>query len=186
MAEKHEAGPKGFIPEGRRTRWTRPLRLFQVSRLNCCFCPQTEQCYAGLNGAWPDDVKAIYWSDGELIWLQVISFSNQLQAGSETLKLLHPTTSWETEEEEGVLPDLNDSDHQPAAHFPPQLTGPHLQENLHVLQNRQPSQDPLLGHGLQEDGRVMRGKQQKVHVHMHVAAAHGSESWRHAVSSQEG
>lgn len=47
-----------------------------------------------------------------------------------------------------VLKNLNESDDQPAACFTPQLAGSHLQENLHVLQHREPGEDPLLGDGL--------------------------------------
>lgn len=47
-----------------------------------------------------------------------------------------------------VLKNLNESDHQPAADVPPQLTGSHLQEHLHVLQHREPGEEPLLREGL--------------------------------------
>lgn len=43
-----------------------------------------------------------------------------------------------------ILKNLNESDHQPAADFTPQLTGSHLQENLHILQHGQPGEESLL------------------------------------------
>lgn len=48
-----------------------------------------------------------------------------------------------------LLENLNERDHQPAADFTPQLTGAHFHENLHVLQHREPGQQPLLGDGLE-------------------------------------
>lgn len=47
-----------------------------------------------------------------------------------------------------ILKDLNERDHQPAANFTPQLAGAHFHKNLHVLQHREPGEQPLLGEGL--------------------------------------
>lgn len=38
-----------------------------------------------------------------------------------------------------LLCNLNEDDHQPAPGFFPQLSGSHLSEDLHILQDRKPS-----------------------------------------------
>lgn len=48
------------------------------------------------------------------------------------------------QKEKIVLKYLNESDHHPAANIAPQLAGSHLQKNFHVLQHREPCQEPLL------------------------------------------
>lgn len=53
------------------------------------------------------------------------------------------------ERREALLDDLNESNHEPPSHFSPEFTGSHLQENLHVLQHRQPGLEPLLGQTLE-------------------------------------
>lgn len=53
-----------------------------------------------------------------------------------------------------LLEDLDESDDQPAAHLAPQLPSSHLQENLHILQHRQPVQQPLLGERLNKGGKL--------------------------------
>lgn len=49
-----------------------------------------------------------------------------------------------SQEEGKLLKDLDETDHQPAADVPPQLAGSYLQENLHILQHREPGQESLL------------------------------------------
>ncbi len=58
-----------------------------------------------------------------------------------------------SKEKENILKNLNECDHQPAADFTPQLAGSHLQENLHILEHRQPGEEPLLRERLDTQGR---------------------------------
>lgn len=54
-----------------------------------------------------------------------------------------------------ILKNLNECDHQPAADFTPQLARAYFHKNLHVLQNRKPGQQPLLGDGLNRTAGIM-------------------------------